>query len=80
MNNDNTVTYKIPEWAVCALFYGDYSGLSDEDAANLDKFLQTVEGEGHWNLDNDAEPYCSSYNDIHNLASSVYDVQWVIMS
>lgn len=32
-------TYKIPTYAVCALEYGDDSGLEDEDIANIDEWL-----------------------------------------
>lgn len=30
----------IPTWALCALAYGDYSGLSEEDAAALDNWIK----------------------------------------
>lgn len=31
-------TYKIPTYAICALEYGDYSGLKDKDIANIEEF------------------------------------------
>lgn len=32
-------TLSIPEWAVCAIEYGDYSGLSDSDIEALEGFF-----------------------------------------
>lgn len=32
-------TYKIPEYAICAIEYGDYSGISDEDEQEIKNFL-----------------------------------------
>lgn len=29
----------IPVWAVCAIEYGDFSGLTDEEEAQIEKFL-----------------------------------------
>lgn len=35
-------TYKIPTYAICALEYGDYSGLNDEDIDNINKFQEML--------------------------------------
>lgn len=33
-------TLSIPEWSVCAIEYGDYSGLSDDEIALIEGFFQ----------------------------------------
>jgi len=33
-------TLSIPEWAVCAIEYGDYSGLCDNEIALIEGFFQ----------------------------------------
>ena len=33
-------TYSIPEWAVCAIEYGDFSGLSEEEISLIEGFLE----------------------------------------
>jgi hypothetical protein len=33
-------TYAIPTYAVCALEYGDYSGLDDSDIENMEEWLR----------------------------------------
>ena len=30
--------FSVPEWALCAIEYGDYSGLSDEEIAQVEQF------------------------------------------
>ena len=32
-------SYKIPEYAICAIEYGDYTGLTDEDEKQIKDFL-----------------------------------------
>ncbi len=36
------IDYIIPEWALCPLIYGDYSGLNDEEIVIIDKFTKDV--------------------------------------
>jgi hypothetical protein len=33
-------TLSIPEWAVCAIEYGDFSGLSDEEESLINGFFE----------------------------------------
>lgn len=33
-----------PTWALCAVYNDDYSGLTDEDTADVQKFLRDYEG------------------------------------
>lgn len=37
-----TYQYRIAEHFICAIEYGDYSGLSDEEQAQLEDFLANV--------------------------------------
>lgn len=44
-DNDNVVE-GIPNWATCYIMYGDDSGLTPEDVAMVDKFVQDLEKDG----------------------------------
>lgn len=44
-DNDNVVE-GIPNWASCYIMYGDDSGLTPEDVAMVDKFVQDLEKDG----------------------------------
>ncbi len=40
-----------PKWALNALINDDYSGMNDEDAIILDKFLEYFASVTHWDID-----------------------------
>lgn len=43
--------YDIPEWAVCAIEYGDRSGLTEEDEKELDEWQLSLKKDGYvWNV------------------------------
>ena len=44
-----TYTCNIPSWAVCYLEYAEMDGLSDEDIAMIDKWLEDLENDGFTN-------------------------------
>ena len=71
-----TYEYTIPEWALCALINDDKSGLSDQDCLDLEEFLKTIPGKGHWSYDCDFEAYFSWSNDVNNLGGNVVDMIW----
>lgn len=79
-NKENLVDFDVPEWAMPALINDDRSGLSDEDEAKLDEFINDVAkqyGNAHFMLgDIDGEDNLGfkSSNDIDNLGSNVYRV------
>ena len=51
--NGYVITADIPEWAVPAIEYGDYSGLSDEDIAQVKDFREKYHDHTfQWNFDN----------------------------
>lgn len=56
-------TYKIPEYAVCAIEYGDYTGLTDEEEREIRDFLSKEFPNGfvvYWHGNEpDVEPYFS---------------------
>lgn len=68
--------FKIPEYAICAIEYGDFSGLSNEDENNINEFLERECPNGHivdWHSDDeDNEPYFCSYPEF-GLAAMVVD-------
>lgn len=48
MTKSNIMEFCIPEWAVCPLINGDYSGLEPEDEIKINEFIQeTIEKYGH---------------------------------
>ena len=79
-NKENLIDFDVPEWALSALINDDRSGLSDEDEAKLDKFVNDVAkqyGNAHFLLgDMDGEDNLGfkQSNDIDNLGSNVYRV------
>lgn len=72
-------TYKIPEYAVCAIEYGDYTGINDEDEREIRDFLSREFPNGYivdWNGgDGSGEPYfspCPAFG----LATNVIDADF----
>ena len=72
--------YIVPNWAICALEYGDLSGLNDDEVIALDNFsaeLNKIPCK-HYHISwSDDEPYFSHHNDIDNLGNSVQNMQLV---
>ena len=58
--------YVIPSWAVCAIEYGDLSGLSTDDVTRLDAFMDTLPRR-IFSIEYGDEPSFRNFNDIHNL-------------
>lgn len=56
--------YKIPQYAICAIEYGDFSGLDEEDIDNINEFLDDEFPNGFvvdWHINEpDGEPYFTS--------------------
>jgi len=79
-NKENLVDFDIPEWAMSALINDDRSGLSDEDEAKLDEFINDVAnqyGNAHFllgDIDGEDNLGFKHSNDIDNLGSDVYRV------
>jgi len=44
METTNQITYRLSAYWIGALFYGDYSGLTDEEEIEINEFLKTAEG------------------------------------
>lgn len=57
--------YKIPQYAICAIEYGDFSGLDEEDIDNINEFLEDEFPNGFvadWHINEpDGEPYFTRY-------------------
>jgi hypothetical protein len=73
-DENDLIEFTVPEWAMSALINGDYSGLSDEDEAKIDEFVNdTVQEFGNANfMDGDEDlGFCRS-NDIDSLGSNCY--------
>ncbi len=55
MNIEHVLTVDdFPKWALSALINDDYSGIYDDDAAILDKFLEHFAEVTHWEVDTDS--------------------------
>ena len=71
--------YKIPQYAICAIEYGDFSGLDEEDIDNINEFLEDEFPNGFvadWHSnETDGEPYFCSYPEF-GLAAMVVDADF----
>lgn len=76
-----TEKYILPEWSLSYLINSDGSGLEESDRLEVDRFVHEQLKENDCFIvtmpDND-EPYFSSYNDINQLASNVYECEVII--
>ena len=69
-------TFTIPAWAVCAIEYGDFSGLSDTDESQVNEFTEMLnERFGHrlFSIEYGQEVYFRNFNDFHNLGDDCVD-------
>lgn len=79
-----TYEYKIPVWAICALEYGDFTGLDDNDEKAVNEFIESLPRDrngsiGHFSWGEiDENKYFAHYNDINNLGSDVVDVEYLV--
>lgn len=72
----DVLKFEIPEWALCYLINADASGLSDEEIAKVDRF---VEHEGIVSVCcPDGDGYFARYNDIENVGGSVYECECIM--
>lgn len=78
VEENDMVEYLVPEWSLSALVNGDFSGLSDEDEAKIEKFIKEVTshyGNAHFivgDLEGEDNLGFKYRNDIDNLGSNVY--------
>lgn len=71
--------YKIPQYAICAIEYGDFSGLDDEDIDNINEFLECLFPNGfvvdcHSN-EPEGEPYFTRCPDF-GMSTEVVDADF----
>lgn len=74
-------TYPIPQYLICALVNGDYSGLEPEDIDLLDTWLAYNFPNGFVvNIEEDSlnNPYFTSYPEVVHVAADVVDVDFFI--
>ena len=75
--------FKVPEFLICPLWYGDTSGLTKEDELILEtavnQFNELSGDKGHWSLDiKDEQKYFTLCPDFTNLGCDVYDCSLTI--
>ena len=73
-------TYKIPTFAICAIEYGDFSGVNDDDEKTIKEFMNGFKNGfvADWGKGIDT-PYFSPYNDIFGYSGNeVIDVDFYL--
>ena len=63
-----TIEYTVPVWAICAIEYGDLSGLSTEDITKLDLFMDDLPRR-IVGIEYSEEPEFKTSNDICSLGA-----------
>lgn len=72
----DTRTYRLPSHWASALINGDYSGYSDKEQAEIEKFLSTAEGSA---VDTGGdESFFSWRNDANSLGADCFDYTFLI--
>ena len=66
--NTETITYRVPTWAITAIEYGELDGLSTEDITKLDAFMDDLP-KRILGIDYGEEPSFYLRNDICNLGA-----------
>jgi len=67
--------YQLPTWSLCPLVNGDYTGLTEVEEIEIEKFeVLLIERHGNFTIDCDDEPYFSWHNDINGLGSEIVEV------
>ena len=74
--NIKTDTYTLPAYWAPALINGDYSGLTDEEAAEIDQWL-TDQPEG-WAVDVSEETFFAWSNDANNMGADCAEFTFII--
>lgn len=82
--------YRIPTWAVSAIYYDDYTGLTDEEEEAVKTLLYGIykamgknfdlaKVHGHWSVEPNVESHFSWHNDIWSQGGDVIEMTYVIM-
>lgn len=70
MERQETRNYVLPTWTFPAIVNGDYSGISDDEAEQINNF---VENEGIISLSPEGEEYFSLHTDFNTLGTTCQD-------
>jgi hypothetical protein len=76
------ITYSLPDFWASALINDDFSGLDDEEEAQINEWLSDNAedmGQGHWGLEPEQEAGFCKYHDARSvgvLACSCFDYVW----
>ena len=76
MNIEHEFEYTFPSYAICALMYGDTSGMDNDDEKAFNAFLEREKGIDVWQIKED-EPYFSS-NPEFGLPCDCVDVVGIV--
>lgn len=75
------IEFIVPDYYLCALILGDFSGLTDSEEQEINCFIdKTIERYGNANFahDYESEPYFSWRNDINAMGGNVASVTLLI--
>lgn len=78
----DTIDYTVCRHFLTPIFYGDYSGLDDEDIEKLEAWMEAENfdlAEGHFSHDSEEETNFETC-DIVGLSGDTVKVTWVIMN
>lgn len=70
--------FRLGSWWATAIINGDYSGLSDQETAQLDQWIASQElPNGHWDgFDEEKDSLGFSRDDITGMAGDCYRVRY----
>jgi len=79
-NRFTTYEFTVPDYYLCALILGDFSGLSDEEEREIQAFIDEVAKKyGHANFTyTECDSYFHHRNDINALAGDVTTITLTI--
>lgn len=69
-----TLEFIVPSYSLCALINGDFSGLTEEEETQINKFIEETAqtyGSAFFSPDVNSEEYFSWHNDIDSLGGIV---------
>ena len=76
-------TYTLPIYIIPAVFYGDESNVTAQQARDIQLFLDEVAadvGAGCWSLESNQEPEFRAHNDYDTLAGDTIEVNYITRS
>lgn len=74
----DTYTYTIAQHWACALVNNDWSGLADDECAQLQDFIASLPGPGHWDFSDEESHFAR--DDVSGLFADCIDAIYLVRS